>query len=106
MNLKTRKKLKVGNTQPFIQRMYLVVLVFRDHPLKTSAFFKGEGSKICQICRRIVVKKCRRSTVQQDSSDLGTEIKRGLSLKMFINPNIHSWKARCCVAECTKAPLW
>ena len=45
-------------------------------------------------------------TVQQDSSDLGTEIKRGLSLNIFINPNFHSWKARSCVAECTKAPLW
>ena len=29
----------------------------RDHPLKTSAFFKGEGSKTSQICRRMLVKK-------------------------------------------------
>ena len=46
------------------------------------------------------------TTVQQDSSDLGTEIKRGLSLNIFIIPNFHSQKARSCVAECTKAPLW
>ena len=25
--------------------------------VKTSAFFRVEGSRICQICRRIVVKK-------------------------------------------------
>ena len=31
-----------------------------DHPFKTSAFFRGEGSKICQIRRRIVVKNYRR----------------------------------------------
>ena len=48
----------------------------------------------------------RTTTVQQDSSDLATEIKRGLYLNIFINPNFHSWKARICVAECTKAPLW
>ena len=29
----------------------------RDHPFKTLAFFRGEGSKIGQICRRVVVKK-------------------------------------------------
>ena len=35
----------------------LKLLALRDHPLKTSAFLRGEGSKMCQICRRIVVKK-------------------------------------------------
>ena len=28
----------------------MILFVARDHPFKTSAFFKGEGSKICQIC--------------------------------------------------------
>ena len=37
---------------PCIQTKYV-----RDHPFKTSAFFKGEGSNIGQICRQIVVKK-------------------------------------------------
>ena len=32
----------------------------KDHPFKTSAFFRGEGSKICQICQRIVLKNCWR----------------------------------------------
>ena len=45
------------------------------------------------------------TTVQQDSSDLSAEIKRGLSLNIFINSNFHSLKARICVAECTKAPF-
>ena len=26
----------------------------RDYPFKTSPFFRGEGSKIAQICRQIV----------------------------------------------------
>ena len=30
----------------------------RDHPFKTSAICRGQGSKIGQICRRIVVKNC------------------------------------------------
>ena len=34
-----------------------VVTQIRDHPYKTS-FFRGEGSKIGRICRRIVVKNC------------------------------------------------
>ena len=25
----------------------------RDHPFKTSAFFRGKGSKIMKICRRL-----------------------------------------------------
>ena len=45
-------------------------------------------------------------TVQQDSSDLSVEIKRGLSLIIFINSSFHSWKARICVAECSKAPVY
>ena len=45
------------------------------------------------------------STVQQDSSDLSAEIKRDLLLNIFINSNFHSWKARICVVECTKAPF-
>ena len=28
----------------------------RDHPLNTSAFFMGKGSKICQIWQRMLVK--------------------------------------------------
>ena len=32
----------------------------RDHPFKTSVFFRGEGSKICQICRRIKISKFRK----------------------------------------------
>ena len=32
-------------------------LLIRDHPFMTSAFFRGEGSKIGQICQQIVVKK-------------------------------------------------
>ena len=43
--------------------------------------------------------------MQQDSSDLAAEIKRGLLLNIFINSNFHSWKARIQVAERTKAPL-
>ena len=31
-----------------------------DHPFQTSGFLRGEGSKICQICRQIVLKNCRR----------------------------------------------
>ena len=38
----------------------LLVYGIRDHPFKTSACSRGEGSKICQICRRIVLKNCRR----------------------------------------------
>ena len=30
---------------------------FRDHPFKTSAICRGEGSIIGQICRQIAVKK-------------------------------------------------
>ena len=44
-------------------------------------------------------------TVQQDSSDLPSETKRGLLLNIFINSNFHSWKARIHVAECNKAPF-
>ena len=33
------------------------IISFRDHPFKTSKFFRGEGSEIFQICTRIVVKK-------------------------------------------------
>ena len=32
----------------------------RDPPFKTSVFLGGEGSKLCQICQRRVVKNCRR----------------------------------------------
>ena len=52
------------------------------------------------------VHKLGNSTVQQDSSDLSSETKRGLWLNIFINPTFHSFKARICVAECTKAPLF
>ena len=47
-----------------LERIYVSNLIsafyVRDHPFKTSEFFRGEGSKICQVCRRIVVKNCRR----------------------------------------------
>ena len=46
------------------------------------------------------------NTVQQDSSDLLSETKRGLWLNIFINSTFHSFKARVCVAEYTKAPLF
>ena len=33
--------------------MVLLSITLRDHPFKTSAFFRGEGSKIMKICRRL-----------------------------------------------------
>ena len=32
----------------------LTLLVLGDHPVKTSAFFRGKGSKIVKICRRLI----------------------------------------------------
>ena len=36
---------------------FLCISLHRDHPFKTSVFFKGRVAKISQICRWIVVKK-------------------------------------------------
>ena len=54
MNLKTRKKLKVGNTQPFIQRMYLgTIHLRRRHFLgggvKNLPNLPMDSSKVCII---------------------------------------------------------
>ena len=50
--------------------------VFRSHPFKTSAFFRwgAEGSKIGQICQRIVAKICRREAAVQQQRGVGSEI--------------------------------
>ena len=54
---KTHAVTSVSDSKKFIQLFSKALFPFRDHPFKTSAFFsEGEGSKICQICRRIVVK--------------------------------------------------
>ena len=41
-------------------KLLTTLFSFWDHPFKMSAFFRGKGSKICQFCRRIVEKYCRR----------------------------------------------
>ena len=41
-------------------KIWGMIKILWDHPFKMSTFFRGEGSKICQICQRIVVKNCQR----------------------------------------------
>ena len=56
----------------------------RDHPLKTLAFFRGEGSQICQICQRIVVKKCRQRGVGGQKSLRFADVFNGWSLGWLV----------------------
>ena len=53
-----RSTSSLESVQDFLIKLDIKPL--RDYPFKTSACSRGEGSKICQICRRIVLKNCRR----------------------------------------------
>ena len=54
----------------------------RDYSFKTLAFFRGKGSKICQICQWIVAKKCQW---------IGVGIKNCEKLAYFLN----GWSLIC-----------
>ena len=66
-----------------------IVLIFfpsRNHPFKMSAFFRGEGSKIGQICRQIVVKNCRREGVGVKNRENGWSLNQSIyALYVFMH---------------------
>ena len=50
----TVKNIKFSHPRQASNRDFMIVM---DHSFRMSAFFRGEGSKICQICQQIAVKK-------------------------------------------------
>ena len=62
------------------------VLYIRDHPFKTSEFFSGEGSRISQICRRIVAKKLPAAGLADGSGGRGQKLRKICQLLKWIVP--------------------
>ena len=54
--------------KPSLVQKYMIPL--RDHPFKTSEFFREERSKIGQIYRRILVKNCQQEGVGVQNGNL------------------------------------